>query len=179
MKLSVLNFLLVVGLFAVTSVSQAQTDLEKHIFWISPTVGKATFPSAMLSVGYEPATSQSVFVGRYTVNAELFPDEEPGIKLQELGLLYGRRIGNVRVVAGLASIWGNYRGAYIQTDPDPLTGNGREYEFVSYKTWGIPAEVRYMLTSKYVGIGLTAFGTLNQKRSFGGLGVSFYLGKMK
>ncbi len=179
MKTLLFYLILSVSLFCTAFVSQAQTENNQHLFWVSPTLGKAGFPTAQVAVGYEPNTSRSVFTGRYTVSAELFHDVEPGIKTQELGLLYGVKMGRFSAAAGVATVWGNHRGAYLRTEPDPLMGSGREYEFVGYRTWGVPGEIRYRIETKYVGIGLTAFGNLNQKRSFGGLGVSLYFGKLK
>jgi hypothetical protein len=60
-----------------------------------------------------------------------------------------------------------------------LIGNGRHYEFVRYNKVGVPAEIRYIASLKHVGIGVTAFGNLNEKHSFAGLNLSLYVGRLK
>ncbi|GAB3749094.1 hypothetical protein [Spirosoma pomorum] len=158
---------------------QAQQIREKSTYWLSGGLGKTQFLSGMIAAGYEPANNRSILIGRYSVNAEFMQAVEPGIKVNELGLLYGVRTGNFRFAAGLSSIWGNNRGQHLYTDPDPLWGSGKYYEFISYKTTGVPAEIRFITSLKHVGIGVTAFGNLNSKRSFAGLNLSLYVGKMK
>jgi hypothetical protein len=162
-----------------TSFSTQAQNTEHSKFWVSGGLGKANFLSAMVAGGYEPYNRNSVVIGRYSVSGELIPNVEPGIRVVELGLLYGIKAGNFRFSAGLSNVWGNYRGQYLYTDPDPLMGTGRYYEFVKYNTIGIPAEIRYIAALKHVGIGITAFGNLNEKHSFAGLNVSFYIGRMK
>ncbi|KAB7732427.1 hypothetical protein F5984_00230 [Rudanella paleaurantiibacter] len=170
--------LIVLFVYPIQHIVLAQQTIPTR-FWVSPGLGKATYASGMLAVGFEPQNSQSALVGRYVVDAEFIPAVEPGIKTQELGLLYGRRVRKFLFAAGLSYIKGNFRGQYLYTDPDPLMGTGRVHEYVGYKTIGIPAEIRYMASLKQIGIGLTAFGNLNDKRSFGGLNLSLYFGKMK
>lgn len=157
----------------------AQSDSTKSLFWVSPTAGSAEFLSAILSIGYEPRNTKSVFIGRYLIAGELLNVVDPGMKTKELGLLYGVKFGRLRAALGISSVWGNRRGAYLFTDPDPLWGTGMVFESLPYRTVGIPAELRYRFVTKYIGIGLTAFGTYNKIRSFGGLGVSLYMGRLK
>jgi len=133
----------------------------------------------MLAAGYEPGGKLAVLTARYTVNGEIFEPAQPGLKVSEIGLLYGIRAGSFRFSTGLSRIWGNNRGQYLFTDPDPLWGSGKNYEFVKYSTLGIPAEIRFITSLKYVGIGITGFGNLNAKRSFAGLNLSVYLGRLK
>lgn len=133
----------------------------------------------MVAAAIEPADTQSAIIARFSVNGELIPPSEPGLKTGEWGVLYGRRVKNFLISAGLSYVYGNHWGRYLYTDPDPFLTSGKVYESVGYKTIGIPAEVRYMATLKHLGIGLTAFGNLNDKRSFAGLNVSLYIGKMR
>jgi len=147
-------------------------------YWLSGGLGKSHLPSLMIAMGYEPKSSPTVLIARYSVNAEFMQAVEPGLKVSELGLLYGLRTGTFRFAAGLSRVWGNDRGKYLYTDPDPLWGSGQHYEFVKYGTMGIPAEIRYYTALKYIGIGVTGFGNLNPRRSFAGINVSVYLGRL-
>ncbi|GAA4447599.1 hypothetical protein GCM10023189_04140 [Nibrella saemangeumensis] len=133
----------------------------------------------MVAAGYEFSQIPTVLTARYSVSGELMQMVEPGIKVSEIGLLYGLRIGKFRMSAGLSRVWGNNRGKYLFSDPDPLMGTGQVYEYVPYQTIGLPAEVRYITSLKHIGIGVTGFGNLNAKRSFAGLNVSLYVGRLK
>jgi hypothetical protein len=157
---------------------QAQ-NVEHSKFWVSGGLGRTNFLSGMVAGGYEPKDRNSVIIGRYSVGGEVIPVSNPGIKIAEISLLYGTKAGRFRFAAGLSNVRGHYRGHYLYTDPDPLLGSGRYYEFVKYNTVGIPAEIRYIAALKHIGIGVTAFGNLNEKHSFAGLNVSFYVGRMK
>ena len=170
-----------IGILTSLSLSpcQAQENENDFTFWISGGLGKADFPSGMFAMGYEPAGRRNVIAGRFCVSAEFFQSVEPNLFTHEVAMLYGYRAGHFRLSAGLAMVSGNVRGKYLYTDPDPLWGSGLTYESIGFKTIGIPAEVRYMATLKHIGIGLTAFGNLNDKRSFAGLNVSLYFGKLK
>lgn len=148
-------------------------------FWLSGGVGRTQFPSAMIAAGYEPTNRQTALIARFSVNGELLPNVGPGIKVSEIGLLYGIKVRSFRFSTGLSNVWGNNRGKYLYTDPDPLLGSGRYYEFLKYSTIGIPAEVRFITSLKHVGIGITGFGNLNSKNSFAGLNLSLYVGRMK
>ena len=174
------NFLFAIGLLTNLGFFSCHAQNNQPTrFWLSPGIGRANFPCVMVAAAVEPANTQSAIIGRFSVNGELIPPSEPGIKTGEWGVLYGRRVKNFLFSAGLSYVYGNYRGRYLYTDPDPFLTSGKVYEFVGYKTIGIPAEVRYMATLKHIGIGLTAFGNLNDKRSFAGLNVSLYFGKLK
>ncbi|GAB3269793.1 hypothetical protein GCM10027347_40040 [Larkinella harenae] len=162
----------------ITSKGLAQ-QTDNAAYWISPGLGWASFPSGMIALGYEPASNNKVIISRFSVSGEMMQNVEPGIKVKELGLLYGVKAGHFRFAAGLSAVWGNNRGQYISTDPDPLIGTGRRYDYLGYTTVGLPGEIRYLTALKNVGVGITAFGNLNTKRSIAGLNVSFYVGKLR
>jgi len=170
-------FILFASLFASYCV-HAQ-DVDKNKYWIGLGLGKSQFPSGMAAFGYELKNKPTLLTARYTFNGEIFSDNLPGIKVNELGLLYGLKTGKFNLSAGLSGVWGIERGAYIGSDPDPLIYGSRIYESTSYTTIGVPAEIRFITSTKDVGIGLTGFGNFNAKRSFVGLNLSLYLGKMK
>lgn len=165
-------------LLAISLTSRAQST-ENTKFWLSGGLGKARFISGMVAAGYEPKNRNSIIISRYTVDAELIPALNPGLKTSELGLLYGLKSGKFRFSAGLSTVWGRFRGNYLYTDPDPLIGSGEYYEVRNYRTIGVPAEIRYITSLKYLNIGVTAFGNLSDKNSFAGLNISLYGGRMK
>ncbi|WP_345266156.1 hypothetical protein [Nibrella viscosa] len=71
-------------------------------FWLSGGIGKTHLPSAMLAAGYEFSQIPTVLTARYSVSGELVPMVEPAIKVSEVGLLYGLRVGKFRLSAGLS-----------------------------------------------------------------------------
>ncbi|MBD2751296.1 hypothetical protein [Spirosoma validum] len=98
---------------------------------------------------------------------------------QEFALMYGIKTGKFRLSTGVSNVWGRKRGKYLSAIGAPLFSAEHLYESVRYSTVGLPAEIRFITSTKDVGIGLTAFGNLNAKRSFVGLNLSLYVGKMK
>lgn len=149
----------------------------KH-WWFSAGVGKSQFPSGMVALGYEFNNTPTQLIARYLANQQIFSDIRPGIKVNELALLYGLSVGKFRFSTGLSTVWGVNRGKFWYSDPDPLIYGSTVYETIKYRTIGIPAEIRFITTNKAkdLGIGLTGFGNWNAKRSFAGLNLSIYIG---
>lgn len=161
-----------------TSVGYAQKANSAN-YWLGVGVGLSQFPSGMIALGYEFIDKPTLLIARYTDNRELFSDDRPGIMGKEMALLYGIRAGKFCFSTGLSSVWGINRGKFVSTIGDPLLYGSNYYESVRYSTVGLPAEIRFLTSRDDVGIGLTAFGNLNAKRSFIGLNLSLYVGKMR
>ncbi|RZK27438.1 MAG: hypothetical protein EOO61_23465 [Hymenobacter sp.] len=170
--------------WAVLVISLANTvgyaqQSQQQKYWFSVGLGKTQFPSGMIAIGYEFVNKPTVLTARYTDSRELFPDYSPSIMTQEIALLYGLRAGKFRFSTGISNVWGRDRGQYLFTDSKPFLNAAEVHESIRYSTVGLPAEIRFITSLKSVGIGLTAFGNLNAKRSFAGLNLSLYVGKMK
>lgn len=159
-------------------VSYAQKSNPDN-YWIGIGFGKSQFPSGMVALGYEFNNKPTLVIARYTFNGEILSTNLPGIKVSELGLLYGLKTGKFRFSTGLSGVWGTNRGRYLKSDPDPLINGSQIYEKISYATVGIPAEIRFITSVKKLGVGVTGFGNLNATRSFAGLNLSFYIGQVK
>lgn len=164
--------------FFVSHQTYAQ-DSGKNKYWLGLGIGKSQFPSGMVALGYELESKPTLVIARYTFNGEILSDNLPGIKVSEFGLLYGLKTGKFSFSTGISGVWGTDRGDYIGVDPDPLIDGSRLYEPIRYTTIGLPAEIRFITSTKDLGIGITGFGNLNAKRSFVGLNLSLYIGKMK
>ncbi|MFD2572100.1 hypothetical protein ACFSUS_15755 [Spirosoma soli] len=160
------------------SVAYSQKFYQNN-YWLGVGLGKSQFPSGMMALGYEFTNKPTLLVARYVANGQVFSDIRPGISVNELGLLYGVKAGKFRFSTGLSGVWGVNRGKYLYSDPDPLIYGTTVYESIKYTTVGVPAEIRFITSTKDVGIGLTGFGNLNARRSFVGLNLSLYVGQMK
>lgn len=147
-------------------------------YWVSAGLGAAPMPSGMLALGYEFVNRPTLAILRYTDSRQLLSNDLPGVKVKEIGLLYGIKTGKFRFSTGLSGVWGINRGKYLSSDPDPLTYGSNYYEPVRYVTVGVPGEIRFITSTEDIGIGLTAFGNLNAERSFAGLNISLYIGRM-
>jgi hypothetical protein len=165
-------------LFLTTTVGYSQKANQNN-YWFGVGLGKSQFPSGMIAFGYEFTNKPTLLIARYTDNRELFSDNAPSIMAQEIALLYGVKTGKFRFSTGVSNIWGRNRGKYLSAIGEVFLYGEHWYESVRYSTVGLPAEVRFITSTKDVGIGLTAFGNLNAKRSFVGLNLSLYVGKMK
>ncbi|MBC3794661.1 hypothetical protein [Spirosoma utsteinense] len=165
-------------LFLTTTVSYAQ-KADQHKYWLGVGLGKSQYHSGMLALGYEFVNKPTLLIARYTDNRELNSKNAPSIIAQEFALLYGIKTGKFRFSTGVSNVWGRNRGKYLSVIGEPFLYGEHWYESVRYSTVGLPAEVRFITSTKDVGIGLTAFGNLNAKRSFVGLNLSLYYGKMK
>ncbi len=172
------HFIALLVLLGSPFISQGQS-INDSKFWLSAGLGKSKFVHGMIAAGYQPKNNNPIIISRYSVTGEVVSYVEPGLKTSEFGLLYGLRKGKFSLAAGLSTIWGRFRGEYLRTAPTPLFGSGREYELIKYNTIGIPAELRYITSTRHAGIGITAFGNLNNKNSFAGLNVSVYVGRLK
>lgn len=168
-----------IGLANTIGYSQQADQPNQPNYWLGIGIGKSQFPSGMIALGYEFATKPTLLVARYTDNRELFPDYTPSVIIQEFALLYGVKAGKFRLSTGISNVWGRNRGQYLFTNPDPFISGQSVHESIGYSTVGLPAEIRFITSTRSVGIGLTAFGNLNAKRSFVGLNLSLYVGKMK
>jgi hypothetical protein len=164
--------------FLGTNTTHAQSS-HKDNYWLGVGLGKSQYPSGMMALGYEFANKPTQLIVRYVANWDIFSDHQPGTSVNELGFLYGLRVNKFRFSAGLSGVWGTNRGKFLFADPDPLIYGSYVYEGIPYKTIGLPAEIRFITSTKDVGIGVTGFGNLNGKRSFIGLNLSLYVGKMK
>ncbi|MBC3789225.1 hypothetical protein [Spirosoma utsteinense] len=165
-------------LFLTTTVSYAQ-KADQHKYWLGVGLGKSQYHSGMLALGYEFVNKPTLLIARYTDNRELNSKNAPSIIAQEFALLYGIKTGKFRFSTGVSNVWGRNWGKYLSVIGEPFLYGEHWYESVRYSTVGLPAEVRFITSTKDVGIGLTAFGNLNAKRSFVGLNLSLYYGKMK
>lgn len=166
-------------LFILRSESSFAQENHKHNYWLSVGLGKTQFPSAMIAFGYESRNKPILITARHTFNGEILSDNLPGIKVSDFGLLYGIRTGKFSFSTGLSGVWGTDRGKFIKSDPDPLINGSNIYEPVKYATVGLPGEIRFITSKNGVGVGITAFGNLNSKRSFAGINLSLYVGQMK
>jgi hypothetical protein len=162
----------------VTNAAHAQ-KFYKNNYWLGVGLGKSQFPSGMMALGYEFTNRPTQLIARYVANGEIFSDHQPGVNVSELGLLYGLRVNKFRFSAGLSGVWGTNRGNFLYADSDPLLYGSQVYERIRYKTIGVPAEIRFITSTKDFGIGVTGFGNLNGERSFVGLNLSVYVGQMK
>ncbi|QDK81393.1 hypothetical protein EXU85_23400 [Spirosoma sp. KCTC 42546] len=165
-------------LFLTTTIGYSQKANQNN-YWLGVGLGKSQYYSGMIALGYEFINRPTILITRYTDNRELFSNNAPGIMAQEIALMYGLKTGKFRFSTGISNVWGINRGKYLSAIGDPILYGEHLYESVRYSTVGLPAEIRFITSTKDVGIGLTAFGNLNAKRSFVGLNLSLYVGKMK
>lgn len=166
-------------IFLTTTTAHSQT-LSQGNYWFSGGIGKSQFPSGMIALGYEFKDKPTLLLARYSLNTEIFSANQPDIRVSELGVLYGLNVGKFRFSSGLSGVWGTNRGKYLYTDPDPLIYGSTYHEPIKYTTVGIPAEIRFITSLKHVvGFGVTGFGNWNAKRSFVGLNLSLYVGKLR
>lgn len=149
-----------------------------HRFWLTSGLGKTRFLSLNNGVSFQPRNRNFVLTGRYTVSGEFLSQTTPGLKISDAGLLYGLRVSNFIFSAGLSKVWGVDRGHYLgPAEPGALL-KGDRYEKIQYSAIGIPLEARFLIPFKWVGIGIAAYGNLNDGHSFGGLALSVYAGKL-
>lgn len=151
---------------------------SEHRFWLTSGLGKTRFLSLNNGVSFQPRDKNFVLTGRYTVSGEFLSQTTPGLKISDAGLLYGLRVSNFIFSAGLSKVWGVDRGQYLgPAEPGALL-KGDRYEKIQYSAIGIPLEARFLIPFKWMGIGITAYGNLNNGHSFGGVALSMYAGKL-
>jgi hypothetical protein len=115
-------------------------------------------------VVYQGRPHQAMLRALALLDVENFPDgSDDGTA--ELGLLYGRtrtrRWGHVSGAAGASVV-------NFERCPDRALG--------ACSTVGLPLTAEAAVNSPILGVGLQAFGNLNPKASYGGLGLFLQLG---
>lgn len=123
-----------------------------------------SFGSNILSVKYMSATDKAMF-GVEKVG------EEPAQEFEELGIIYGRLYREKTVAfsvsAGLGLFSGVERGKLIEN---------KKYERIELSGVSILFEGSMRIEFWPVGIGGSVFGSANDKKSFVGWMIEFYLG---
>lgn len=138
--------------------------------------------SGSVAFGFQPARSRWLVSGRYLSSVDLFSGAtEPQARAGEVASLVGyEALPRVQVSTGLGFTWGVKKGAFLRTEPDTFYHGGRQlYEPVLFSEVSLPVEVRWLLTDKTGGIGLTGYGNFSRSQSQVGLAVSFYMGRFR
>ncbi len=166
--------------FSLTKTVSAQEKTPEK-YWLSVGAGSGKLANATIAFAYELRNKPTLITARYAYNMEIFTDQDvtPLNTVNDAGLLYGYKAGKFRFSAGLSYVFGTSRGKFLQQIEDPLMYGELLHERKSYKTVGIPAEIRFLTSTRDLGIGLTAYGNLNRERSHVGLNISFYLGNFR
>ena len=159
--------------------SVSKKNIENSSYWISFGLGKNYFGPA-INFGISYSFNNNVFTVKYlkanefTFSAGGYDSDEPLLKLEEVGALYGRtyREGNIllSLSGGISYIYGINRGKQMQP---------KEFEKIKISTIGIPFETSFRIEFNYfLGIGASCFGNLNNKKTYLGGMLNIYLGKL-
>lgn len=149
-------------------------------FWFSPLLG-ASDVGIVAGINLSLQQKHKLFSFRYMYNEEFsILGPLPLETLWDAGPMIGwtgkNRYGSFSVSSGLALTGGIKRG-------DFLFSSGwfnSYYEQINFITLGLPIDCRLNWTpSRYFGIGLAAFGNINVKRSYSGVGLTLLIGKLK
>jgi len=168
-------------LFVSTLLSQDTTTINFKVdnssYWITAGVGNCYFgPTFKTNLSY--SYKNNIFTLRYFVADEFrvaSTEDDPPIKIKEIGALYGLSQRNKMIVfalgAGVAYIKGTLRGKQI---------GDNKFEGIDISALGIPIEGNFRIEfCKYIGVGGTLYGNINSKQIFGGWAIEFYLGKLR
>ncbi len=176
----VLSFFLIITVSGLTTKVTAQGKTPEK-YWLSVGAGSGKLANLTVALAYELRNKPTLLTARYAYNMEIFTDQDvsPLNTVNDAGLLYGYKAGKFRFSAGLSYVFGTSRGKFLQQVEDPLMYGEFKHERRLYKTVGIPAEIRFLTSTRDLGIGVTAYGNLNRERSHVGLNLSFYLGNFR
>ncbi|GAB3915931.1 hypothetical protein [Larkinella terrae] len=144
-----------------------------------PETGKtAQFFGLVGTAHFQPRNTGSVVSLRYVLNAEWMYHDFPGIRYEELAALYGIRLNNFLLSAGVSKNHGVDRGKFVRSsDPGSLL-DGDYYEKITYKDVGLPLEAQFIFPFQGFSFRLAAFGNINDGHSYGGFNFSICLGRM-
>ena len=114
--------------------------------------------------------NRNLFKLRFVNNIEFLSFSTPSLSAMDLGILYGRILGDTKIQtsisAGLSITGGVRRGNLIKEG-----FMGSTYQRVPFSAFGIPLEIQFLVNNKKSrSIGITGFGNLNKEEPFvGGL----------
>jgi hypothetical protein len=147
-------------------------------YWLSLGIGKNYFGPALnfsLSYSYDNNVFTVKFIkaNEFTFSPGGYDFNEPLLKLEEIGALYGKiyREGYIllSLSGGISYVYGINRGKQIQS---------KEYEKIKISTLGIPFEANFRIEiNSFLGIGASCFGNLNNQKTYLGGMVQIYIGK--
>jgi hypothetical protein len=147
-------------------------------YWLSLGIGKNYFgPTLNFSFSY--SFDNNIFTVKYLKANEFtfspggYDFDEPRLKLEEIGALYGKtyREGYIllSLSGGISYVYGINRGIQIQP---------KEFEKIKISTLGIPLEANFRIEiNSFLGIGASCFGNLNNQKTYLGGMVQIYIGK--
>ncbi len=138
--------------------------------------------SGSVAAGFQPARSRWLVSGHYLTSVDLFSGAtEPQARAGEVAGLGGYEVlPRFYLSTGLGYTWGVRQGAFLRTEPDAFYHGGkRVYEPVVFSEVSLPVEVRWLLTGKTGGVGLTGYADFSRSQTQVGVAVSFYMGRFQ
>jgi len=158
--------------------SVSNKTINNSGFWFNLGLGKNYFGPALnfsLSYSYDNNifTIKYLKANEFTFSPGGYDFDEPLLKLEEIGALYGKtyREGYIllSLSGGISYVYGINRGKSIQP---------KVFEKIKISTLGIPFEANFRIEiNSFLGVGASCFGNLNNQKNYIGGMVHIYLGK--
>jgi hypothetical protein len=181
--------ILVLILIQVQIMYGQQPLAETSKYWIDAGIGNYTnfhnFGGLNWNMSINYMQNKISYKIRYLNNEEFnIYGPSPIERFKSGGILIGKSIlanyGHCSFLGGIGIVNGVKRGKLLNTDPNTIIGDGRQYERFGFTAISIPLEIDLQYSPfKYVGIGTSFYCDLNLKSPMCGFLFKIALGKLK
>ena len=129
-------------------------------------------------IRYEYRRNKVIFALRWLDARESAEQNPPLQTIHEIGLALGRRWGsdhiNISALGGIARFSGRFRRGF---SVHPNTG-AKIYSLMNDISWSVPLEIEAAFATKYVGLSITSYTSLQKQHSHWGYFVNIKFGKL-
>jgi hypothetical protein len=175
---------ILISLFTVkTAFSQEKSRfIRQDKIWIDVGLGGAERAGLVVNTSLNYQRNHLIFTGQYLQTNEVAVSTLPVEDSKEFALMSGwanrYKYFSVVVQAGPSIQSGMKRGTFIRR----VEGSSFVdiYEEDPYKnTLGLSTQIQAFINIKYIGLGGKFFSTINKEKSFWGVGLNIFMGKLR
>lgn len=161
---------------------QKSRFVRQDKIWTDAGFGLAENTGLVINTSLNYQQNNLIFTGQYFKTDELSSNSYPSENSEEVALMTGwanrYKYFTIALQAGLSIQSGIKRGAFIRRVEGSSAFN--MYESDPYKnTLGLSTQLQGFINIKYVGLGGKIFSSINKERTFWGLGINVFIGKLR
>lgn len=166
----------------ITFAQQKSRFAQQDKIWADVGLGLAENIGLVVNTSLNYQRKNLIFTGQYLKTDELSSNSSPVENSEEVALMAGwanrYKYFTIALQAGPSLQSGMKRGAFIKR----IEGSGTYdfYESDPYKnSIGLTTQLQGFINIKYVGLGGKIFSSINKERTFWGVGINIFLGKLR
>lgn len=166
----------------ITFAQQKSRFARQDKIWVDAGLGLAENIGLTVNTALNYQRNHFIFTGQYLKTDEFSGNLTPAENSEEVALLAGwanrYKYFTIALQAGPSLQSGMKRGKFINSFEGSSTYE--YYESDPYKnTIGLTTQLQGFINIKYVGLGGKIFSSINKERTFWGIGISIFAGKLR